>query len=130
MREERVKHVGSRDINKGSMGHQTGKWSAQNLSPTLGTIVGQSPSCYREQNVWPSVGNARDDERVKGTGLGREKIEGLENYCLTSLQRRTTLRMKQRSLKKTIQHKWWGRNRSTTKSGVRAERRAVTQGKL
>ena len=60
---------------------------AQNLSLNLGTIVGQSPSCYREQNVWPRVGNDRDDERVKGTGLGKEKTEGVENYCLGSLQR-------------------------------------------
>ena len=51
--------------------------------------MGQSPSCYREQNVWSSysVGNDRDDERVKGTGMGKEKTEEVEKYGLGSLQR-------------------------------------------
>ena len=87
VREEGAKYVGSRVSKKESLGRQTRKWGAQNLSPTLGTIVGQSPSCYKEQKVWFSVGNDRDNERVKGTGLGKEKTEGVENYCLVSLQR-------------------------------------------
>ena len=87
VRGEGAKQVILSDIKKGSLGRQTGKRAAQNLSPNLGTTVGQSPSRFREQTAWPIVGNALDDEREKRTGLGGEKTKGTENYCLVSLQR-------------------------------------------
>ena len=91
VREEGAKHGGSSGCETGILGCQIGKWGAQNLSPTLGTIAGQSPNCYGEQNVWPSYSysevNDRDDERVKETGMGKEKTEGVEMFCLGSRQR-------------------------------------------
>ena len=75
VREEGAKYGGLCDCEIGILGCQTGKWGAQNLSPKLGTIAGQSPSCHREQNEWPnysySEGNDRDDE--KGNGDGKRK---------------------------------------------------------
>ena len=73
VRGEGAKQVILSDIKKGSLGRQTGKRAAQNLSPNLGTTVGQIPSRFREQTTWPIVGNALDDEREKRTGLGGEK---------------------------------------------------------
>ena len=86
-REEGSKQVSLHDIKKGSLGRQTGKRAAQNLSPHQGTTVGKSPSRFREQTERPIVGNALDDKRAKRTGLGGEKTKGIENYCLVSLQR-------------------------------------------
>ena len=106
VKEEEAKQVILSDIKKGSLGRQTGKRAAQNLSPdlgkraaqnlspNLGTTVGQSPSRFREQTAWPIEGNALDDEREKRTGLGGEKRTGLggekakgtKNYCLVFLQ--------------------------------------------
>ena len=89
MREEGAKYGGS----SGSvLGCQTEKRGAQNVCFNLGPIAGQSPNCYGEQNVWPSYSysdvNDWDDGRVKETGKGKEKTEGVELFCLGSRQRR------------------------------------------
>ena len=76
----------------GILGCQTGKWGAQNVCPNLGPIAGQSLNCNGVQNVWPSYSysevNDWDDEKVKETGKGKEKTEGVELFCLGSRQRR------------------------------------------
>ena len=74
------------------LGCQNGKRGAQNVCFNLGPIVGQSPNRKGEQEVWPSYSysgvNDQDDGRVKDTGKGKEKTEGVELFCLGSRQRR------------------------------------------
>ena len=99
VREEGAKQVMLSDIQEGSLGRQTGKCTAQKLSPDLGkraaqnlspnleTIVGQSPTRLRDQIAWPIEGKAWNVDKEKRMGMGGEKTKGTDDYSLVSPQR-------------------------------------------
>ena len=128
VREEGAKQVISHDIKKGNLGRQTGRKTAQNLSPHQGTTVGQSPRCFREQAEWPIVGNELEDQRAKSTGLGAVKPKGTENYSFVSLQRSEDTEGEEKEpLEKTLTQTAGQKEINTRKRGLSREEGRISK---
>ena len=82
------------DFKKRSLGHQTGNRVAQNRSPKLGNIVGQSPNSYRAQTEWPLEEKVLEDEKAKRMGTGGVKTID----CFVFLQRSTNKKGEEKEL--------------------------------